>query len=100
MSTTTTQYWTGDDAPFQVYDTTIDWYLGAGDESYYWGFAARPMQASSKVALDTVTGITDNLNNQLTMLTITVTVDPSHRGPVGKFEGTLMRFTAIKVTTP
>lgn len=100
MSTTTTQYWAGGDAPFQRFGTTVDWYWGYGDDTYYWGFAVRPMQASAKVALDTVTGITDNLDNQLTMLTVTVTVDPSHRGPVGQFEGSLMRFTAIKVTTP
>jgi hypothetical protein len=73
MSTTTTQYWTDpDDTLFQQFDTTLDWYWGLGDDSYYWGFAVRPTQASAKVALDKVTAITDNLDNPLTMLTLTV----------------------------
>jgi hypothetical protein len=99
---TVTQFWTeAQDAPFQAFGTTVSWSWALGDDTFYWGFAVRPLQANALVSVAApLTAISDNDLNQTTVLTVTVAAGPTHRGPVSPFEGTLLRFTAIKVQTP
>jgi hypothetical protein len=105
---TVTQFWTpgigGEDqrSPvFQAYGTTLDWTWTLGDDSFYWGFAVRPLQANSAVSVQTpITAVSDNDLNQVTVLTVSVNPGPTHRGRVNFGEGCLLRFTAIKVQTP
>jgi hypothetical protein len=105
---TVTQFWTpglggenGQEPVFQLFGTTLIWTWAHGDDAFYWGFAVRPLQDNVSVSVGSpITAISDNNHNQVTQLTVTVGPGPTHRGPVNEGEGSLLRFTAIKVQTP
>jgi len=105
---TVTQFWTpgvgGENQRlpvFQAFGTTVTWTWRHGDDSFYWGFAVRPLQAESAVSVQSpITAISDGRLNQVTDITVSVNPGPTRRGPVDPGEGCLLRFTAIKVQTP
>ena len=99
---TVTQFWT-DPTPslWQKFGTTVDWTWAYGDDQFFWAFAVRPLQANASVAVEApLVAQSDNAMGQSTVITVTAGPSPSFSGPVSPFEGTLLRFTAIKVETP
>ena len=94
---TVTQYWNPGTSCMQLHGTVLTWkWDRMGDEAYYWGFSARPFQMNEIVSLEApITAQSDNDDNQATFLTVAV-----NGGPRSEGQGTFIRFTAIKVTTP
>jgi hypothetical protein len=99
---TTTQFWT-DPKPslWQKFGTTANWTWKYGDDQFFWAFAVRPLQANAAVSVQApLVAQSDNDMAQSTVITVSAGPSPSFIGAVRPFEGTLLRFTAIKVQTP
>lgn len=96
---TVIQYWNNPGSCYQA-DGTVEWTWKLGDRDFYWGFSVRPYQANQKVQLDSVYAVSDNDNNQATHLVVTVAPAPPGPNIRPDTTGTLLRFTAIKATTP
>ena len=99
---TVTQIWT-DPTPslWQKFGTTVDWTWGHGDDQFFWAFAVRPLQANAAVGVEApLVAQSDNDMAQSTVITVSAGPSPSFTGRVDPNEGTLLRFTAIKVETP